>query len=109
MGDAVLNETAPAIGEALAIALNTLGECHVPMKVPFSFKGCSYPYASLRVPTGRDFRDWNALPERARTAHAWLKLVLAAPVEILDEMHAADYVECLNALKNHAHQPNVDL
>lgn len=79
------------------LANETLGEHHVPLMVPFAFKGFAYHWAPLRVPTGRDWRDFYAIPEKERTPDAWLKQVLAAPVEILDVMHAADYVECLNA------------
>lgn len=79
------------------LANETLGEYHVPLKVPFIFKDFAYLWAPLRIPTGRDWRDWHALPDKEQTPDAWLKQVLAAPVEILDVMHAADYVACLNA------------
>jgi hypothetical protein len=85
------------------LANETLGECHVPLKVPFTFKDFAYLWAPLRVPTGRDWREWYGLPEKERTDHAWLKQVLAAPVEILDVMHAADYVACLNAASRLLH------
>jgi hypothetical protein len=79
------------------LANETLGERHVTLKVPFNFKDFSYHWAPLRIPTGRDWRAWFELPEQDRTPHAWLVQILAAPVEILDVMHAVDYVACINA------------
>jgi hypothetical protein len=79
------------------LANETLGEYHVPLSVPFNFKDFAYLWAPLRVPTGSDWREFEALPERERTPAAWLKQLLAAPVEILDVMHAGDYLACLSA------------
>lgn len=90
------------------LANETLGEYHVPLAVPFNFREFAYLWAPLRFPTGRDWRAFEALPANSRTAHAWLVQILAAPVEILDVMHAADYLVCLGTASKLLGKPGAE-
>lgn len=87
-----------APGEGLVdLANETLGVAHVPLGVPFAFKGQPFYSVALRVPNGRDFRTFLEIPEAQRTPHAWLEIVIEAPSAILDVMHAEDYGACIEA------------
>lgn len=82
------------------LANETLGVVAFPLAFPFSFRGVPFLEVALHVPTGRDAQEYFARPDSEKTPHAWLEQILAAPPEILDVMHAADYGALLSAASN---------
>lgn len=72
------------------------GSVSIPLQHPFAFRGVACDKLVVRIPNGGDMLRY--LSEQKRPAHLLLSIVSDAPPELLEAMHAADFLTCINAL-----------